>query len=80
MAHATRLVLHHAGRLGVLLVTAALFAAFVVGWLLGNILQLLSVVAKTKGGGHDVIRMRMAQEAEQHWKMYDDVLLHGRVT
>lgn len=80
MAKEARLVLDRVGRLGVLCFTGALFAAFLIGWLAGTLLQLLTTVAKTVGRHNDPIRLRMAQEAEQHWKMWDDVLLHGRVT
>lgn len=38
-----RLVLRRLSRFGVLLVSGALFLAFVVGWLLGNVLQLATV-------------------------------------
>lgn len=79
MDYAARLVLHHARRFGVLVVSATLFSAFVVGWLLGNVFQLISAFMP-KGGRHDAIRLRMAQEVQRDKKYYDDVLLHGRVT
>jgi hypothetical protein len=80
MAKTARLVLHHAGRLGILLVSCALFSAFLVGWALGTILQLLSAMMPRKGGRDDHVRLRMAQDYAKSIRYYDDVLLHGRVT
>lgn len=80
MAKAARLVFHHTRSFGVLLVSVALFAAFVIGWITGNMIQLVSVIVRTEGGRNDPVRLRMAQDIQQHAKYYDDVLLHGRVT
>lgn len=79
MDYAARLVLHHARRFGILVVSTALFSAFVMGWLLGNVFQLISAFMP-KGGRHDPIRLRMAQAVQRDTKYYDDILLHGRVT
>lgn len=80
MGHAARLVFHRARGIGSLCVTGALFAAFLIGWLSGTVLQLLSAMLPRSGGRDDPIRVRMAQEVQRYQEYYDDVLLHGRVT
>lgn len=80
MGETARLVLHHARRFGILCISGALFSAFVVGWLTGNLLQLMSAFVPKGRDRHDAIRLRMAQEVQRHQKYYDDILLHGRVT
>lgn len=80
MATVTRLVLHRARGLGVVCFTGALLLAFIVGWMAGNFIQIMSAILRTRGGGHDPVRLRMAQAVQRQEGYYDDVLLHGRVT